>query len=94
MTKLRPHSGRATLITELMGEGMVTAMSMKYARHAPGSFKVHLGYSRLTLSDVKDACDKLSSLRKRKVGSKWSSYTTKQLLALQKDINAELRARA
>ena len=94
MTKLRPHSGRATLITELMGEGMVTAMSMKYARHAPGSFKVHLGYSRLTLSDVKDACDKLSSLRKRKVVSKWSSYTTKQLLALQKDINAELRARA
>ena len=94
MTQLRPHSGRATLITELMGEGMVTAMSMKYARHAPGSFKVHVGYSRITLSDVKDACDKLSSLRKRKVGSKGSSYTTKQLLALQKDINAELRARA
>ena len=38
--RLRPHSGRATLITELMGEGLVTAMSMKYARHAPGSFKV------------------------------------------------------
>ena len=30
--KLRPHSGRATLITELMGEGLSTAMSMKYAR--------------------------------------------------------------
>ena len=29
--KLRPHSGRATLITELMGEGLSTAMSMKFA---------------------------------------------------------------
>jgi integrase len=31
ISKLRPHSGRATLITELMGEGMSTALSMKYA---------------------------------------------------------------
>jgi integrase len=31
IAKLRPHSGRATLITELMGEGLSTALSMKYA---------------------------------------------------------------
>lgn len=31
IAKLRPHSGRATLITELMGQGLSTAMSMKYA---------------------------------------------------------------
>ena len=30
LAKMRPHSGRATLITELMGEGLSTAMSMKY----------------------------------------------------------------
>lgn len=28
-------------------------------RHAPGSVKVHLKYRRLTLKDVKDACDAL-----------------------------------
>ena len=47
VAKLRPHSGRAQLITELMGDGLSTAMSMKYARHALGSVKVHLKYSRL-----------------------------------------------
>jgi integrase len=88
--RLRPHSGRATLITELMGEGLVTAMSMKYARHAPGSFKVHLGYSRLTLADVKSACDKLQSSRKK---TKWTNWTTGDLLAAQKEINGELTVR-
>jgi hypothetical protein len=90
VARLRPHSGRATVITELMGEGLVTAMSMKYARHAPGSFKVHLGYSRLTLMDVKMACDKLSSSRKK---TKWSEWATKDLLAAQREINRELTAR-
>jgi integrase len=88
--RLRPHSGRATLITELMGEGLVTAMSMKYARHAPGSFKVHLGYSRLTLADVQGACDKLDSSRKK---TKWSEWTTRDLLAAQKEINKEITVR-
>jgi integrase len=88
--RLRPHSGRATVITELMGEGLVTAMSMKYARHAPGSFKVHLGYSRLTLTDVKVACDKLSSSRKK---TKWSEWATKDLLTAQQAINKELTVR-
>jgi hypothetical protein len=90
VAKLRPHSGRATVITELMGEGLVTAMSMKYARHAPGSFKVHLGYSRLTLTDVKVACDRLSMSRKK---TKWSDWATKDLLAAEKEINRELTIR-
>lgn len=38
VAKLRPHSGRATLITELMGEGLSTALSMKYASLALISF--------------------------------------------------------
>lgn len=88
--KLRPHSGRATLITELMGEGLCTAMSMKYARHAPDSYKVHLKYGRLTLDDVKAACDKLQSSRPK---TKWSSMSTKDLLAAQRGISKELALR-
>jgi len=90
LSKLRPHSGRATLITELMGEGLTTAMSMKYARHAPDSFKVHLKYCRLSLDDVKKACDLLPSSRPR---AKWSALSTKELLAVQKGIDKELRKR-
>ncbi len=81
---------RATVITELMGEGMVTAMSMKYARHAPQSHKVHLKYGRLTLHDAKEACDKFNSSRKT---SKWSKWSTKDLPKAQKAINQELAAR-
>jgi hypothetical protein len=90
VAKLRPHSGRATLITELMGEGMVTSMSMKYARHAPDSYKVHLKYGRLTLDNVKAACDALSSSRKK---TQWSTMTTAALLAAQKEIAKELALR-
>ena len=90
VAKLRPHSGRATLITELMGEGMTTSMSMKYARHAPGSVQVHLSYGRLTLRDVKEACD---SLTQKAGGKKWASMSTKQLLNCQSEINAELKRR-
>ena len=90
LSKLRPHSGRATLITQLMGEGMCTAMSMKYARHAPESFKVHLKYGRLTLDDVKAACDALQSSRSK---TKWSSLSTKELLEAQKGIEKELKER-
>jgi integrase len=91
VAKLRPHSGRATLITELMGEGMCTAMSMKYARHSPDSYKVHLKYGRLTLDDVKEACDRLPSSRPR---TKWSTWSTKALLSAQKNISKELAIRA
>ena len=92
IAKLRPHSGRATLITELMGEGMSTALSMKYARHAPGSVKVHLAYGRLTLRDVKRVCDRLEDVqptRKRK----WADMSTQQLLQCQKAICKELETR-
>ena len=87
---LRPHSGRATLITELMGEGLTTAMSMKYARHSPTSHKVHLRYGRLTLADVQESCDKLSGSRPK---TKWSTLSTKELLKAQAAINKELKAR-
>lgn len=90
IAKLRPHSGRATLITELMGEGMTTAMSMKYARHAPDSYKVHLKHGRLTLQNVKAACDALQSSKKK---TRWSTMTTKELIAAQKAINKELELR-
>jgi integrase len=90
VANLRPHSGRATLITELMGEGLVTALSMKYARHAPGSFKVHLRYGRLTLDDVKTACDALRGSRKR---TQWSEMSTGGLLAAQRAIAKELQLR-
>lgn len=90
VAKLRPHSGRATLITELMGEGLVTALSMKYARHAPGSFKVHLRYGRLRLDDVKAACDALQGSRKK---TEWSTMSTTDLLAAQKGIARELQIR-
>jgi hypothetical protein len=90
VANLRPHSGRATLITELMGEGMVTALSMKYARHAPGSYKVHLRYGRLTLDDVKAACDALRGSRKK---TQWSEMPTEGLLAAQKAIAKELQLR-
>ena len=92
VARLRPHSGRATLITELMGEGMTTAMSMKYARHAPNSAKVHLKYGRLTLADVKAACDGLRTSSDGK-GTQWQKMSTKALLLAQKEITAELTKR-
>ena len=91
IAKLRPHSGRATLITELMGEGLTTALSMKYARHAPGSYKVHLKYWRLTLQDTKQACDATrgsSSTKKTKFS--WANMSSKDLLQCQKEILKEL----
>ena len=90
VAKLRPHSGRATLITELMGEGLVTALSMKYARHAPNSYRVHLSYGRLTLDDIKAACDALQASRPK---TRWSTMTTKELVAAQKAIAGELAIR-
>ncbi|CAE7417596.1 unnamed protein product [Symbiodinium natans] len=91
VAKLRPHSGRATLITELLGDGMSTALSMKFARHASGSVKVHLKYGRLTLKDVKAACDKMDSK-----GSTWPDFSrvpTAKLKRARLDIDQELRKR-
>ena len=91
--KLRPHSGRATLITELMGEGLTTALSMKYARHAPSSYKVHLKYGRLTLQDVKQACDATRGSSAKKTKFPWGEMSNKDLLQCQKEILQELTRR-
>ena len=50
--RIRTHSGRCTCITRLMGEGVPLSMSMKFARHKPGSMRVHLGYGQLSCQDV------------------------------------------
>ena len=93
IAKLRPHSGRATLITELMGEGLTTALSMKYARHAPSSYKVHLRYGRLTLQDVKHACDATQGSKPKGTKRPWASMSTVDLLKTQREITAELSRR-
>jgi integrase len=49
---IRSHSGRATKITLLMGEGISLACSMRYARHAHDSIRTHLRYGRLTCSHI------------------------------------------
>ena len=53
--KIRSHSGRATAITCMMGQGVSLPMSMKFARHKPGSLRVHLNYGQLTCMDVYQA---------------------------------------
>ena len=50
--KIRSHSGRATAITSMMGQGVSLPMSMKFARHKPGSLRVHLNYGQLSCMDV------------------------------------------
>ena len=55
---IRPHSGRATFITQLMNSGVSLAHSMKAARHSPSSIRVHLRYGQLTLEDVRAALEK------------------------------------
>ena len=94
VAKLRPHSGRATLITELMGEGLTTALSMKYARHAPSSYKVHLKYGRLVLQDVKAACDATRNSNMKRAKRAWATMSSKDLLLCQKEITAELARRS
>ena len=94
IAKMRPHSGRATLITELMGEGLTTALSMKYARHAPSSYKVHLKYGRLTLQDVQQACDATRGSSTKKTKFAWADMSSKDLLRCQKEILNEITRRA
>lgn len=60
-------------------------------RHAPGSVKVHLKYGRLTLKDVKDACDALDGTPLK---SNWAQVSSQQLKAASKKINAELERQA
>ena len=93
VAKLRPHSGRATLITELMGEGLTTALSMKYARHAPTSYKVHLRYGRLTLADLKQALDATRASNPKTTKRQWGEMSNTDLLQCQKEITRELTRR-
>ena len=92
-SRLRGHSGRATLITQLMGEGMPIALSMKYARHAAGSYRIHLKYCRHTLADVKKACDTSPSAMPRIQKRNWATMNTSQLLRCQREITTELSRR-
>ena len=89
VAKLRPHSVRATLITELMGEGLATALSMKYARHAPTSYKVHIRYGRLTLADLKQALDATRASNPKTTKRQWGQMSNADLLQCQKEITRE-----
>ena len=60
VARVRPHSGRATFITQLMAEGHATSISLKAARHKPSSIKTHLRYGQLTLEDMRQALGKSS----------------------------------
>ena len=93
IARLRPHSGRATLITELMGEGLCTSLTMKYNRHAPSSYKVHLNYGRLVLHDVKVACDSTRNSNHKRTQRTWSTMSSTEFLKCQKEITAELARR-
>ena len=57
-----PTRGRASFITHLMAQGYNLRVSMKQARHAPGSVKVHLRSGHLALTDVKTAVDKADNV--------------------------------
>ena len=93
IAKLRPHSGRATLITELMGEGLTTAITLKYARHAPSSYTVHLKYGRLTLQDVQQACDASGGPSSKKTKFPWADMPSKDVLRCQREILREITCR-
>ena len=58
IARLRPHSGRATFITQLMAEGQAVSITLKMARHKPSSIKTHIRYGQLTLEDMRNALEK------------------------------------
>ena len=62
-SQFTPHSGRTSFITHLMAQGYNLRMSMKQARHAPGSVNVHLRYGQLALTDVKTVVDKTDTAK-------------------------------
>ena len=93
IAKLRPHCRQATLITELMGEGLTTALSMKYAWHSSSSHKVHLKYGRRTLQYVKQACDATRGSLTKKTKFPCKDLPSKDLQQCQKEILQELAHR-
>jgi integrase len=91
LANIRPHSGRATSITMLMSAGLSLGVTMKWARHAAGSVKVHLRYGQLTHSDVKRAVELVDSQ-----SSEWPQVSGARTQILQKrltEIKQELRKR-
>ena len=46
-----------------MAQGYNLRMSMKQARHAPGSVKVHLRYGQLALTDATTVVDKAGTAK-------------------------------
>ena len=70
---IRSHSGRATCITAMMGEGVPLAISMNFARHKPGSQRVHLAYGRLSVADVHQAVERTRRAKKGATSSKDSA---------------------
>eukprot|EP00959_Pyramimonas_sp_CCMP1952_P362613 7593824-Pyramimonas_sp.AAC.1 len=67
---------------------------MKYARHAPSSYKVHLGYSRLTLKDIKRACDATDgSAPPNGSQRRWAKMSMAELLAAQREVAEEIQRR-
>ena len=57
--------------------------------HVPGSVKVHLAYGRLTLADVKKACDALE----KPTLAQWNTMSTPTLKLAHKEIVKELNFR-
>ena len=94
IAKLRPHSGRATLITELMGECLTTALSMKYARHAPSSYNIHLKYGRLALQDVRQACAATRGSSSQKTQFPCVYMSSKDVLRCQTEILSKITRNA
>ena len=86
---IRPHSGRATFITQLMNSGMSLAHSMKAARHSPSSIRVHLRYGQLTLEDVRTALDKPFGQARAAM----MDMSVKELRKLVTEAKGELRRR-
>ena len=66
--------------------------ALQLRRHAPGSVKVHLRYGRLTMDDVKEACDRAGAKNKayKQGKKKWADCTTNELLLEKKAIECEL----
>ena len=80
------------MITELIGEGMSTVITMKMARHKENSYKIHLRYNRLSLADVQTTCDKIT-VSQRGYGLDYTAISTAHLKNMLEAIKGELRKR-
>ena len=76
-----------------MGDGLTTALIMKYARHAPTSYKVHLRYGRQTLADLKQALAATRASNPKTTKCQWCQMSNADLLQCQKEITRELARR-